>query len=133
MRLMPTWICLGLLVSAAAQANGSLEEPGRVLAHSYCSACQRVSAEQTPPPKVTVDTESGSEEYQAPSFRQLFPRLGRDAGFLRTFIRAPHYPLREQLFIPQELEQIVTYILSLKAAGDALPREFIENKEDPAT
>ena len=42
-------------------------------------------------------------------------RPGRDADYLLTFIRAPHYPMREQLFIPEELEQIVTYILSLKA------------------
>jgi mono/diheme cytochrome c family protein len=75
MRLMPTWICLGLLVSAAAQANGSSEEPGRVLAQTYCSACHRVAAEQTPPPKVTVDAGSGSEEYETPSFRQVAARV----------------------------------------------------------
>jgi cytochrome c len=117
MRLMPTWICLGLLVSATARADGSPAEAGQALAQDYCSACHRVSAEQAPPPKVTVDTGSGPEEYEAPSFRQVAARPGRDADYLRTFIQAPHYPMREQLFIPEELEQIVTYILSLKAAG----------------
>lgn len=118
MRLMPTLICLSLLVSATARADGSPEEAGRALARDYCSACHRVSAEQAPPPKVTVDTGSGSsEEYEAPSFRQVAAKPGRDADYLRTFIQAPHYPMREQLFIPEELEQIVTYIFSLKAAS----------------
>ena len=117
MRLMLTWICFAVLVSAtvAARADGSPEEAGHALAQDYCSACHRVSAEQAPPPKVTVDTGSGSEEYEAPSFRQVAARPGRDAAYLRAFIQAPHYPMREQLFIPKELEQIVTYILSLKA------------------
>jgi mono/diheme cytochrome c family protein len=73
MRLMSTWICLGPLVSAT-QANGSSEESGRVLAQAYCSACHRVSAEQTPPPEVTVDTGSGFEEYEAPCpYQELHP------------------------------------------------------------
>jgi hypothetical protein len=117
MRLTPMWVCLGLLVSTTARANGSPEETGLALARDYCSACHRVSAEQRPPAKVTVDTGSGSEEYEAPSFHQVAARPGRDADYLRTFIQAPHYPMREQLFIPEELEQIVAYILSLKAAG----------------
>jgi mono/diheme cytochrome c family protein len=119
MRLMLTWICFAVLLSATAavRADGLSEEAGQALAREYCSACHRVSAEQAPPPKVTVDTGSGSEEYEAPSFRQVAARPGRDADYLRTFIQAPHYPMREQLFIPEELEQIVTYILSLKTAG----------------
>lgn len=122
MRLIPTWTCLGLLaaaLTAPARADGSSEDAGKVLAHAYCSACHRVSAEQTPPPKVVVNTGAGSEEYEAPSFRQVAARPGRNADYLRFFIQAPHYPMREQLFIPEELEQIVTYILSLKADGGA--------------
>jgi cytochrome c len=120
MRLMPTWIYFAVLVSAtaAARADGSPEKAGKALARDYCSACHRVSAEQAPPPKVTVDTGSGSEVYEAPSFRQVAAKPGRDADYLRTVIQAPHYPMREQLFIPEELEQIVTYILSLKATDE---------------
>jgi cytochrome c len=117
MRLTLTSICFAALVSAtaAARADGLPEGAGQALAQDYCSACHRVSAEQAPPSKVTVDTGSGSEEYEAPSFRQVAAKPGRDADYLRTLIQAPHYPMREQLFIPEELEQIVTYILSLKA------------------
>ena len=117
MRAMLTWTYLGMLMSATpAQADASPEDAGRALALDYCSACHRVSSEQVPPPKVTVDTGSGSQEYEAPSFRQVATRPGRDANYLRAFIQAPHYPMPEQLFIPEELEQIVNYILSLKAA-----------------
>jgi mono/diheme cytochrome c family protein len=117
MRLMLAWICFAVLSSATAavRADGSPDKAGKALAQDYCSACHRVSAEQAPPSKVTVDTGSGSEEYEAPSFRQVAAKPGRDADYLRTVIQAPHYPMREQLFIPEELEQIVTYILSLKA------------------
>jgi hypothetical protein len=87
---------------------------GQALAQDYCSACHRVSAQQAPPPKVTVNTGAASEEYEAPSFRQIAVRPGRNATYLRTFIQAPHYPMREQMFIPEELERIVDYILSLK-------------------
>jgi mono/diheme cytochrome c family protein len=118
MRLTPIWACLipAMALSEPAWADGL---PGQTLAQDYCSACHRVSAEQAPPPKVTVNTGVGSEEYEAPSFRQIAARPGRDAAYLRTFIKAPHYPMREQRFIPDELEQIVTYILSLKGTASA--------------
>jgi hypothetical protein len=59
---------------------------------------------------VIVETGVGTEEYEAPSFRQIAARPGRDANYLRTFIRAPHYPMREQMFIPKELEEIVNAV-----------------------
>jgi hypothetical protein len=74
-----------------------------------------VSSEQEAKPKFIVDTGAGLQEFDVPSFRQIAIRPGRDAAYLRTFIQAPHYPMREQLFIPEELDQIVSYILSLKA------------------
>jgi cytochrome c2 len=109
--------CFGMLVVAMpAQADPASDKTGRDLATSYCGACHRVSSEQEPKPKFIVDTEVGLQEFSVPSFRQIALRPGRDADYLRTFIQAPHYPMREQLFIPKELDQIVSYILSLKAA-----------------
>jgi hypothetical protein len=122
MRLMRAMVCLGLLATTltpSVYADGSHDRSGEALAKAYCSACHRISAEQASPPKVIVDTGVGSEEYEAPSFRQVAVRPGRDADYLRTFIQAPHYPMREQMFIPEELEQIVIYILSLKGAANA--------------
>ena len=118
MRFVLIWTCLCTLVSALAmEVAAAAENAGRELATSYCGACHRVSAEQAPTSKVTVDKGSGIQEFEAPSFRQIAARAGRDAEYLRAFIQAPHYPMREQLFIPEELDQIVSYILSLKADG----------------
>src|SRR5262245_6576615 len=116
MRLMAMWACFipAVVLSEPACADGL---PGRALAEAYCSACHRVSAEQASPPKVTVNSGVGSEEDEAPSFHQIVARPGRESAYLRTFIQAPHYPMREQLFIPDELEQIVAYILSLKGTA----------------
>ena len=58
------------------------------------------------------------QDFEVPSFREVANRSGRNAEYLRKFIQAPHYPMREQLFIPEELDQIVTYILSLKGTKD---------------
>ncbi|HXV25167.1 MAG TPA: cytochrome c [Alphaproteobacteria bacterium] len=119
MQLMPTLTCLCVLLSATAvQADASKQDEGRALAMDYCGACHRVSPEQAPPPKVSIDSGSGLQEYEAPSFRQIALRPGRNADYLRTVIQAPHYPMREQLFIPEELEEIIAYILSLKATGE---------------
>jgi mono/diheme cytochrome c family protein len=115
---MPIWICLVATMALTEQARAD-DLPGEALAQAYCSACHRVSAEQAPPPKVTVNTGVGSEEYEAPSFHQIVARPGRDSAYLRTFIQAPHYPMREQVFISDELEQIVAYILSLKGSASA--------------
>jgi cytochrome c len=119
MQRKPIWICLVPMMALAGPSwgDGSPEQLGQTLAREYCSACHRVSVDQAPPPKVTVNTDVGSEEYQAPSFRQIAVRPGRNASYLRTIIQAPHYPMREQMFIPDELEEIVAYILSLKATG----------------
>jgi mono/diheme cytochrome c family protein len=118
MRLTPIWACFipAMALSEAAWADGP---PGQALAQGYCSACHRVSVEQARSPRVTVSTGVGTEEYEPPSFRQIAARPGRDAAYLRTFIQAPHYPMREQVFIPDELEQIVAYILSLKGSAAA--------------
>src|SRR4030095_3132842 len=113
MRLKTKSRALGLLqtaLSPSVMADDSPNQSGLVLAQEYCSACHRISAEQTPPAKVIVETGVGTEEYEAPSFRQIAARPGRDANYLRTFIRAPHYPMREQMFIPEELEEIVNYL-----------------------
>lgn len=107
-------LVLGAAVTFAvppASADGAAD--GQDLARQYCSACHRVAAEQAPPPAVLVDTGSGPEEYRAPSFKIVATRAERASEELREKIQAPHYPMREQKFLPEELDAIVAYILSL--------------------
>ena len=117
MRWMLSWSILGVLATMPSQAGAtSPEDTGRTLAVDYCSACHRVSPEQAPRPKLTVDTGSGMQEFEVPSFWQIANRPDRNSEYLHKVIQAPHYPMREQLFIPDELDQLVAYIMSLKGA-----------------
>jgi mono/diheme cytochrome c family protein len=87
---------------------------GLALAAEDCAACHRVQESQPQPPAVAIDESTSQELVQAPSFREIAGRDGRDAAYLRSFIQEPHYPMPEQQFIPEELDAIVGYIISLK-------------------
>lgn len=104
---------------APAHAGGLTAADGKALAQQYCSACHRVAQEQAQPPDVVVDTGSGPESYQAPNFAQIAARPDRTEAELRKRIQNPHYPMREQQFIPEELDAIIAYILSLRGSGAA--------------
>ena len=108
-----------LAISGVAQvppAAALTPDDGRSLAQQYCSACHRVARSQPAPAPVT--TESG-EEYAAPSFRRIAARDDLTAAQLRDKVLRPHYPMREQLFIPEELDAILAYIVSLRATTGA--------------
>ena len=103
----------------AVAAAGLTAADGKSLAQQYCTACHRVTQEQAQPPDVVVDTGSGPETFQAPSFARIATRSDRTEAELRERILNPHYPMRAQQFIPEELDAIVAYILSLRGAGTA--------------
>jgi mono/diheme cytochrome c family protein len=120
--------CLGFLVLAAALGLRSppglaaqlTADDGKSLAQQYCSACHQVTKEQALPPNVVVDTGTGSEEFEPPSFAAI-ARKDRSEAALRDRILHPYYPMREQQFVPEELDAIIAYILALRAAdGSAL-------------
>jgi mono/diheme cytochrome c family protein len=68
MRSIFSWTVLSFLVSSiSAQADPSAVPGGRALAMDYCSACHRVSAEQAPRPKLTIDTGSGMQDFEVPA------------------------------------------------------------------
>jgi hypothetical protein len=109
-------LLLGLAMPPAL-ADGNNAPDGSTLAVEDCSACHRVTAEQPQPQPVVVQGSTSQETIQAPSFRQIARRPGRSAEYLRAFIQAPHYPMPEQQFIPEELDAIIDYITSLKPSG----------------
>ena len=102
---------------AGAEAASLTAADGKSLAQQYCVACHRVTKEQAQPPDVVVDTGTGPETFQAPSFARIAARPDRTEGQLRERILNPHYPMRAQQFIPEELDAIIAYILSLRAPG----------------
>lgn len=116
-----TILAIAALVAAdgTVSAAGLTAADGKALAQQYCTACHRVTQEQAQPPDVVVDTGSGPETFQAPSFARIAARPDRTEAQLRERILNPHYPMRAQQFIPEELDAIVAYILSLRSAGTA--------------
>jgi hypothetical protein len=74
-----------------------------------------VTKEQALPPNFVVDTGTGPEEFEAPSFGAI-ARKDRSEAALRDRILHPYYPMREQQFVPEELDAIIAYILALSDA-----------------
>ena len=103
--------------AGASAAAGLTAADGKSLAQQYCTACHRVTKEQAQPPDVVVDTGTGPETFPAPSFARIAARSDRTEAQLRERILNPHYPMRAQQFIPEELDAIIAYILSLRATG----------------
>jgi cytochrome c len=116
--------CSRLALAAALIAGGAgsafadslTADDGRWLAREYCAACHRTAKDQPPPPDVAFDTGSGIEKVAAPSFAHIAARVDRSEAELRRLILVPHYPMREQQLLPDELDAILAYILSLRAA-----------------
>jgi len=117
-RLLHILGCI-VLVTALGQAGtvaAMTVEDGKSLAQQYCNACHRVTREQAPPHGVAMDTESSNPEViAAPSFQWIATDSKLTDAQLRDRVLRPHYPMREQLFIPEELDAILAYIISLRA------------------
>ncbi|MGF1608375.1 MAG: c-type cytochrome [Kiloniellales bacterium] len=103
------WIAAagGLLALAAAAAQGQ-DSPGdrvagRQFALQVCAECHLVAAEQLLDPLVG-----------APPFYEIAERPSTTALSLRVFFRTPHLDMPNLMLTPQETDDVITYILSLK-------------------
>lgn len=99
--------------SAPAEARAANATRGRVLAIEDCSACHQVTARQSLPPPVRDP--DADENIAAPTFAVIGRKYAGDPKALRAFIVEPHYPMREQEFLPRDLDDIVAYIRALPA------------------
>ena len=114
-------ILFGMLALAALAASACSSQPGangpgnavrgRPLAIEDCAACHQVTADQKPPAPV-LDPDL-REQIVAPSFAAMSEKYAGNRAGLRNFIHQPQYPMREQQFLPQDLDDIVAYIQSL--------------------
>ncbi len=64
------------------------------------------------PPGAVLNPDS-LEQIRAPAFAQISAKYGKNTKSLRAFILAPRHPMREQKFLPHDLDAIVAYIRSL--------------------
>jgi mono/diheme cytochrome c family protein len=100
-------------ITSPADAGSGNPTRGRALAIEDCSACHQVTAQQSVPP--TVRDPDADENIAAPTFATIGRKYAGDSRALRAFIVEPHYPMREQEFLPRDLDDIVAYIQSLHA------------------
>ncbi len=111
MRFAVSALCLLLAFGTAAAARAPSATRGKRLAIEACAACHQVTARQ-PRPAPVGDTNI-NEYVAAPAFAEIGKKFRHDGAGLRAFILAPDHPMREQTFVPRDLDDIVAYIQSL--------------------
>jgi len=115
---------LGIVSALAfsAMAGACLASPvddGRELAIEACSACHQVAPQQKRPAPVS-EGEEGAHT-QAPTFMDISRRCLSSAE-LKDRITNPHYPMREQLLLPIDVDELANYIRSLSTHPDCVIR-----------
>jgi cytochrome c553 len=77
----------------AATPQAQLVQQGRDFALEACGACHQVGPRDPVP--APVDAGQGTK-VRAPSFAAIASDKRKDATYLRSIIRQPHYPIKEQ-------------------------------------
>ncbi len=75
--------------------------------------CGLPSGDGAQPCPAPVGDTNINEYVAAPAFAEIGKKFRHDGAGLRAFILAPDHPMREQTFVPRDLDDIVAYIQSL--------------------
>lgn len=120
--VMKPLAAIGAMLALAALAPGSARSAshteliyGKTVAERTCARCHQVTREQPAPPPV-ADARTGAR-VRAPSFMAIARDRRKDAIFLRSFLKLPHYPMPDQSVPSGDIPYLVEYILSLRAPG----------------
>ena len=87
---------------AAGENAGADQSKGRVLAEQRCSQCHGVKRGEKSP------------SVAAPSFTDVADEPSLTEYTLRVFLRTPHPTMPNLIIKPDEMDDIVSYIVSLK-------------------
>ena len=100
----PTTICTFLAVVAlAGTGNASADAArGQVLSQQWCSQCHGVRPA------------ASSANPKAPSFSAIAVEPSATEYSLRTFLKTPHATMPNLILKPDDIDDIVDYIVSLK-------------------
>lgn len=98
-------IAAAILLARAACAQDLPGDPaaGRIFALQTCSGCHLV-AEDQPDGRIA----------EAPGFREVAERPGLTAQALFAFLQAPHPTMPSLVLSPEEADDVIAYILSLR-------------------
>ena len=101
-----------LLIPTYAFANSNEVEMGRERAIESCSGCHQVTAQQPQPSPVPFPEENAL--VVPPSFEAISLKYDGHEEELRAFVLAPDHPMKEQQFLPIDLNAIIAYIKKAK-------------------
>jgi cytochrome c len=100
------WACLlflGLTGMAAGEVPTSSAQAGRETALRACSGCHLVG-----------DSDPKQAPEGVPTFRSLARNQAITEARLRGFLHAPHPPMPDLALTRREIDDLVSYILSLR-------------------
>ena len=109
----PFYFAIASTLSLLTADGALLAKPadaGRTLAIEGCGGCHQVIPQQKRPPPVSEGEEGAWTE--APTFMAIANRC-LSASELKAAIVNPHYPMREQLLMPIDVDNLAVYIRSL--------------------
>jgi mono/diheme cytochrome c family protein len=91
-------------LAAAITSGGASADPaaGKSLAQKWCAECHSIGGDQLSP------------NLAAPTFAELAAEPSITEYTLRAFLRTPHETMPNIKFTPEQMDDIVGYIISLK-------------------
>jgi len=99
--LLGASIVLLTAATAAAADDLSKSQAGHAYADTYCSKCHSLGAGPSPLP-------------QAPRFKEVAEQPGITATSLQVFLQSSHPTMPNILIEPEDMSNVIAYILSLK-------------------
>ena len=111
--------CTLAILTAAGSSLAKGPDAGRTLAIEACSACHQVIPQQKRPGPVSEGEEGAWTE--APTFSEIANRC-LSASELKSRISNPHYPMREQILMPIDVDDLAIYIRTLAKRSDCAIR-----------
>ena len=97
-------VVLSMKLAPAASSAADIAA-GELLAEKWCAECHGVRAGRLGP------------NLSAPTFPELAAEPSITEYSLRALLRAPHETMPQITFTPDQLDDIVGYIMSLKLSG----------------
>ncbi len=95
-------VMAALLVLAATGGAKAADSRGRILSQQWCAQCHAVGPNQS------------SANADAPSFSAIAVEPSATEYSLRTFLRVPHPTMPNFVLKPDDIDDIVGYIRSLR-------------------
>lgn len=109
--MRPIILAIAFLISVASTAWGQSDlrdvDRGHALAKSTCIACHWIEKKET------------AEKFMdVPSFQTIANNPARTKLALLVFLKSPHANMPDIVMSEEEIDNVIAYIMSLKAGAD---------------